>query len=94
MSQLAAVLATVHGRVQGVNFRFFVLRNATALGVKGYVKNLSDGRALEVYAEGEKENLDELLGHLNIGPSRADVRLVDVKWSPYRGSFNDFGLRY
>jgi acylphosphatase len=94
MSQLAAVLATVHGRVQGVNFRFFVLRNATALGVKGYVKNLSDGRALEVYAEGEKENLDELLGYLNIGPPRADVRRVDVKWSPYRGSFKDFGLKY
>jgi acylphosphatase len=94
MSQLAAVLATVHGRVQGVNFRFFVLRNATALGVKGYVKNLSDGRALEVYAEGEKENLDELLGYLNIGPPRAEVRRVDVKWSPYRGSFKDFGLKY
>jgi len=94
MSQLAALLATVHGRVQGVNFRFFVLRNARALGIKGYVRNLSDGRALEVYAEGEKENLDELLGHLNVGPPRAAVRRVDVKWSPYRGHFNDFGLRY
>jgi acylphosphatase len=94
MSQLAAVLATVHGRVQGVNFRFFVMRNATALGLKGYVRNLSDGRAVEVYAEGEKEKLDELLGYLNIGPPRADVRVVDVEWSPYRGNFSDFGVRY
>ena len=94
MSQLAAVLATVHGRVQGVNFRFFVLRDATALGIKGYVKNLSYGGAVEVYAEGEKESLDQLLSHLNIGPPRAEVRRVDVKWSEYNGSFKNFGVRY
>lgn len=94
MSQLAAVLATVHGRVQGVNFRFFVLRNARALGIRGYVKNLSGGRALEVYAEGEKESLDELLVHLNSGPNRAEVSRVDVKWSEYNGCFNHFGVRY
>lgn len=94
MSQLAAVLATVHGRVQDVNFRFFVLRNARALGIRGYVKNLSNSRALEVYAEGEKESLDELLVHLNIGPTRAEVSWVDVKWSEYNGCFNHFGVRY
>jgi len=94
VSELAAVLATVHGRVQGVDFRFFVLRYARALGVKGYVKNLSNGRVLEVFAEGETENLEELLSRLNIGPPRAAVKWVDVKWSPYRGHFDDFGVRY
>jgi len=94
MSQLAAFFATVYGRVQDVNFRFFVLRNARALGLKGYVKNLSDGRTLEVYAEGEKESLDELLSHLNSGPPRAKVNEVDVKWSEYNGWFNHFGVKY
>ena len=93
MSQLAAFSATVYGRVQGVNFRHFVLRNARALGLRGYVKNLADGRTLEVYAEGEKERLDELLGHLNSGPPGAEVNQVDVSWSEYNGYFNQFGVR-
>jgi len=94
MSQLAAVLATINGQVQGVNFRFFVLTNARALGLTGYVRNLSDCRTLEVYAEGEKERLDELLFHLNSGPPRAKVNRVDVKWSEYNGWFNHFGVRH
>ena len=93
MSQLAAFSATVYGRVQGVNFRYFVQRNARALGLRGYVENLADGRTLEVYAEGEKESLEELLGYLNSGPPRAEVNRVDVKWSEYNGYFSQFGVR-
>ena len=60
MAELATFSATVHGRVQGVNFRYYVERYADALGLKGYVKNLPDRGMVEVYAEGEKEKLDEL----------------------------------
>lgn len=94
MAELAAFLATVHGYVQGVNFRYFVERNAGALELKGYVRNLSDGRSVEVYAEGKKERLDKLLGLLNSGPPRARVDRVDVNWSGYSGRFNHFGVRY
>ena len=93
MSELAALLATVHGRVQGVNFRLFVIRRARALGLKGYARNLPGGRAVEVYAEGEKTGLRELLGHLRSGPSMARVDRVDVKWSSCSGSFTDFQVR-
>ncbi len=93
MPGLAAFLATVRGRVQGVNFRIFVVRYARALELKGYVRNLSDGGALEVYVEGGKEQLDELLGHIYHGPSRAEVDRVDVKWSEYSGNFKSFEVR-
>jgi acylphosphatase len=94
VSEQASFLAVVHGRVQGVNFRFFVKNRAEALGLKGYVKNLSDGTAVEVRAEGEKTKLGELLVHLNTGPSRARVERVEVEWSDYTGRFNDFQLNY
>ncbi len=94
MAELAAFSATVHGRVQGVNFRYFVERYADALGLKGYVKNLSDGMTVEVCAEGEKGKLDELLDLLNSGPPRARVDRVDAAWSEYSGRFNRFGVSY
>ena len=94
MSELSAVLATVNGRVQGVFFREFAKRHAGALGLTGYVRNLSGGRAVEVCAEGEKEKLDELLGYLYSGPPRSKVERVDVEWSAYSGRFDHFGVRF
>jgi len=94
MAELATFSATVHGRVQGVNFRYYVERHAGALGLKGYVKNLPDRGMVEVYAEGEKEKLDELLGLLHSGPPRARVDRVDVIWLEYSGRFNRFGVSY
>ena len=94
MAEQASLLAIVHGRVQGVYFRAFVRNHAEALGLNGYVRNLSGGRAIEVRAEGEKTKLDELLSHLRVGPPRANVEYVDVTWSQYTGSFTDFHLEY
>lgn len=90
----AAFLATVHGLVQGVFFRDFVQQHARALGLTGYVKNLSGGRSLEVCVEGEKEKLEELLSHLKVGPRRARVERVDVEWSEYTGRFKHFILDF
>ena len=94
MSEFAAVLATVHGRVQGVYFRIFVERHARGLGLTGYVKNLSGGRVLEVYAEGEKENLGELLNYLNSGPRLAKVERVDVEWLACSERYSHFGVSF
>jgi acylphosphatase len=66
----------VHGRVQGVGFRYFVERVAGELGVTGYTRNLDDGR-VEVYAVGGLEKLSELAGHLRTGPRLSDVRGVE-----------------
>ena len=67
----------VRGRVQGVGFRYFVQRAAEELGVKGYTRNLDDGR-VEVYAVALPQSLADLEGRLWKGPRWSDVRGVDV----------------
>jgi acylphosphatase len=66
----------VRGRVQGVGFRFFVLRCATGIGVRGHVRNLGDG-GVEVVAAGSRRQLDELAGYLHTGPLLSEVRAVE-----------------
>lgn len=94
MTEFAAVFATAHGRVQGVSFRAFVEYRARELGVTGYVRNLPEFRQLEVYAEGEKGKLEELLRLVSAGPPRARVERVDVTWSPYSGRHRHFVVRF
>jgi len=94
MADLASVQATVYGHVQGVFFRAFVSRQATQLGLNGYVRNLPDGRAVEVHAEGERKQLVELLSYLKIGPPGAKVEKIEANWSEYSGNYSRFGIRY
>lgn len=68
----------VSGRVQGVGYRAFAVRAAAGTGVRGYVRNLSDGR-VEVYAIGTSAQLDELAGLLRQGPRWAGVRGVECQ---------------
>jgi acylphosphatase len=62
--------------VQGVGFRNFVEREANALGLTGWVRNVDDG-TVEVYAAGNPAQLAELAGLLRKGPRLADVRGVE-----------------
>lgn len=68
----------VSGRVQGVGFRDFVQRQARALGLTGWARNVQDGR-VEVYAVGKREALDNLAASLHVGPSMANVRSVEER---------------
>ena len=74
---MKALDVLVSGRVQRVGFRAFVKRNASLLGVKGYVENLADGRVHAVL-EGEEHQVDKLLEAVRSGPSGAQVREVKV----------------
>ena len=67
----------VHGRVQGVGYRWFVQKAASDLGLHGYARNLDDGR-VEVYATGPAGKLEDLNGLLWRGPRLSDVRGVEV----------------
>lgn len=71
-----AKLFRVRGRVQGVGFRYFVNHSASALGVRGWVRNDDDG-SVEVYAVGTSTQLSELAGYLWKGPRWAEVRGVE-----------------
>jgi acylphosphatase len=84
MRAMAAYRYLVTGRVQGVGYRYFVLREAERLGLAGFARNLPDGR-VEVVAEGAEEVLGELEARLRDGPSFASVAAVDRAPIPARG---------
>jgi len=81
--------ASVRGRVQGVGFRYFVLREATYLGLSGYVANERDG-SVRVVAEGPVAVLDQLLARLREGPPASIVERVIERREPARGMREGF----
>ncbi len=94
MADLASVRVVVYGYVQGVFFRAFASREATKLGLSGYVRNLPIGEAVEVQVEGERKQLEKLIGSLKVGPSAARVEKVVTNWSKYTGSYSGFSIRH
>jgi len=92
MAEMAYLKALVYGRVQGVFFRYFVRNIARNLGLKGYARNLPGGNAVEVQAEGNKQQLEKLIEQLKIGPPGAQVKEVEINWSAYSGQFTTFSI--
>jgi len=88
-----AVHVFVSGLVQGVGYRAFAKSRARRLKLKGFVRNLQDGR-VEVYAEGDEESLREFLEYLKDGPYFAKVESVDYSFVEPRGNYEDFVVLY
>ena len=86
--------AMVHGRVQGVNFRWYTRQRASQLGITGWVRNLRGGRRVEVVAEGPRDQLGELVLFLHQGPPSSSVDRVDVAWTEATGEFKEFSVRF
>jgi acylphosphatase len=86
----ARLHAIVRGRVQGVSFRAFTAEHARRLGLAGSVRNLDDGRSVEVIAEGERQQLEALLARLREGPRFARVDHVEVAWPAPSGLTGGF----
>ena len=84
--------ATAIGRVQGVGFRYFVLREAMALGLSGWVANTADG-SVRCVAEGPRDRLERLLERLGEGPAAAAVDHVSAAWMPATGTLGPFSVR-
>lgn len=85
--------ALVHGMVQGVSFRYYTRREARRLGLRGYVRNRSDG-TVEVVAEGPRRAVEELYSWLHAGPPMAEVREVEATWDAPTGVWVSFEVRY
>jgi acylphosphatase len=85
--------ALISGRVQGVYFRANTKKTADNLGVKGWVRNLPDGK-VEVIAEGDKDKINSLIKFLKTGPERAKVDDLDIKNQDFEGEFEDFRIKY
>ncbi len=84
----------IHGRVQGVGYRYFVQRLAHRQRLAGYVRNEADG-SVRVEAQGPEDILREFLADLKGGPSLASVREVTVDWlPPGPDSSESFDIRF
>ncbi len=89
---VAAARFLVHGEVQGVGFRWFVLREAQRLGLRGLARNLRDG-SVEVIAAGTPEALAALERALGEGPRLARVVRVEKSDVPHELAIpNDFHI--
>jgi acylphosphatase len=84
--------ARVHGRVQGVGFRYFVLNAATGLGLVGWARNRWDG-TVEVVAEGELDQLKSLVDVLHRGSPSSKVTEVKSHLQEASGEFGSFYVR-
>lgn len=89
----AAFTAKIFGLVQGVGFRYFTSREAAALCVCGYVKNLPD-RTVEAHAEGNRQTLEQFLKALHKGPLGSQVDNIDIEWQSPTNRYSDFRITY
>jgi len=80
-----SVRVYITGTVQGIFFRAFVKENAERQNVKGFVRNLDDGR-VEIFLEGDSDNVNKMIELCQKGPRHSQIRNVEIK--PER--FQDF----
>ena len=81
------------GRVQGVGFRYFVLKRASQFEVTGFVKNLFPN-GVEVVAEGEKSEVEHFFQEIREGPVSASIRDIFEEWLPYSGNYESIQVEY
>lgn len=83
----------IHGKVQGVGYRFFATRVARRLGLKGWIQNNRDG-SVEASVEGEKGTIDEWIEELKEGPRYAEVTKIDQEPKEFTGKLPDFDVKF
>lgn len=83
----------IHGKVQGVGYRFFATRVARRLGLKGWIQNNRDG-TVEASVEGEKTVIDEWVEELREGPRYAEVTQIDQESKEFTGRLPDFDVKF
>lgn len=82
----------VTGKVQGVFFRSWVFDQAQSLGVKGWVRNVQDGK-VEILGQGGEDELKSLKERLMQGSTLARVQGVESNWTDYDKAYGDFEIR-
>lgn len=83
--------AIVKGKVQGIGFRALTRYHALGLGIKGTVKNLEDG-TVEIYAQGSKPRLEELMGRLKDEAGIGQVQDTSIEYFPVDYIHEDFRI--
>ena len=93
MAEICRKRLVVKGSVQGVGFRFFVIRLAESYEVTGYVRNLPDS-SVEVVAEGPGDQVDQFVERAARGPSSSRVTERKIYHQEPTGNYNSFGVTY
>jgi len=83
----------IHGKVQGVGFRFFATRVARRLGLRGWIQNLRDG-SVEAIVEGDTEKIEEWLVELREGPRYAEVSRIDQEKKELNAKLGEFDVKF
>jgi acylphosphatase len=89
MGQVCSVKGFVTGRVQGVGFRYFVMRHAQARNLSGYVRNLDDGR-VEFFLHGDVNSVATVTENIRVGPPHAkvdDLEFEETNQAPFTSEF-------
>jgi len=81
----------ISGTVQGIFFRNFAKENANKLNLKGYIRNLENGN-IEIFVEGEKDNINSLIDLLKKGLPYSQIRDVKVETRGWSGDFKEFKI--
>jgi acylphosphatase len=90
--EVVRLSAWVHGRVQGVGFRWWVRSRALELGLTGFAANKPDGR-VHIVARGPRRDCRRLLDHLRGGDTPGSVDTVVEDWSDAGEAFEGFSER-
>jgi acylphosphatase len=85
-----AIKLTLTGTVQAIFFRQFVKDNADKNNVKGFVRNLEDGR-IEIFLEGNLDDVEEVANICKNGPKHSNIRNVEEKDERFQ-SFTEFQI--
>ncbi|PIS01894.1 MAG: acylphosphatase [Chlamydiae bacterium CG10_big_fil_rev_8_21_14_0_10_42_34] len=82
----------VSGLVQGVGFRAIVKRHAVLYNIKGFVRNLGDGR-VEICAQGKGEQINNFIHMIQSRPGNGAVEGIETKYRPMQEAFETFEVR-
>lgn len=82
----------ISGIVQGVGYRWHTRREAKAIGLTGWVRNLPDGR-VEAVLQGPREQVERMIQWCYRGPEAASVSDIAVAYEEPSDEFPDFGIR-
>ena len=89
---MPAARAIIHGRVQGIGYRYATQTEAIRLGLTGWVRNLPDGR-VEAFFEGPRDGIESMLEWCGSGPRLARVDGVETQWLESAAEHSTFAIR-
>jgi len=87
-----AVHIVIKGKVQGVSFRYFTLKQAQEMKITGWVRNKPNGN-VEAFAKGDETNLEIFINKLRQGSSFSRVDDVILNWEHKESDYEDFSIR-